>query len=306
MPQGPQLVILAAGRGSRFGGMKQLEPVGPGGVAMIIDYTVYDAVRAGFGEVVLVVGDDSAGPLREAAARRFGRHLPVRLARQRLDDLPGGRAVPAGRTKPWGTGHAVLAARDEVDRPFAVVNADDFYGAGALASLGRFLAEEARPDVTDYAMVGYALGDTLPGDGRPVSRALCRCTGDGWLERIEEVPAIIREGDAGRWEDDRGRRVAAGLDQPVSMNIFGFTPRIMGQLATSFERFFGRTSDLAAGEFYLSDEVDGLIDAGGARVKVLGGAGRWCGITNPGDQALVAERLARLTDEGRYPRELWP
>jgi hypothetical protein len=305
MAQRPQLVILAAGCGSRFGGLKQLEPVGPGGGA-ILDYTVYDAVRAGFGEVVLVVGDDSAGPVREAAARRFGRYLPVRLARQRLDGLPGGGGVPAGRKKPWGTGHAVLAARDLVDRPFAVVNADDFYGAGALESLGRFLAEEAHPGGVEYAMVGYALGDTLPDDGRPVSRALCRTTVDGWLERIEEVPAIVRKGEGGQYEDEGGHPVSVGLDQPVSMNIFGFTPRIMGQLATAFERFLGGTSDPAAGEFYLSDEVDRLIAAGGARMRVLGGAGRWCGITNPGDQALVAERLDRLTDEGLYPRELWP
>jgi len=305
MPQRPQLVILAAGRGSRFGGLKQLEPVGPGGGA-ILEYTVYDAVRAGFGEVVLVVSDASAGPLREAADRRFGRHLPVRLARQRLDDLPAGRTVPAGRNKPWGTGHAMLAARLEVDRPFAVVNADDFYGAGALQAMGRFLRDEARPDGAVHAMVAYALGETLPDDGRSVSRALCRRADDGWLERIEEVPAIAREGDGGRYEDAGGRQVTVGLDEPVSMNIFGFTPRIMARLWHSFEDFLDRMSDPMAEEFYLSNEVNGLIALGQARVRVLGGAGRWCGITNPGDQAVVAAMLDRLTAEGLYPGELWP
>jgi hypothetical protein len=304
MAEQPVLVILAAGRGSRFGGLKQLEPVGPGGEA-ILDYTVYDALRAGFGRVVLVVSEESEDRLRSAAVERFGRHLPVDFVCQRIDDLPDGCSLPPGRVKPWGTGQAVLAARHLVDRPFAAVNADDFYGAGALESLGRFLAAEPGSGTPVYAMVGYGLGATLPDDGNTVSRALCRCTRDGWLEQIEEIPAIARFGDGGLFEDTAGQSRQVGGDELVSMNIWGFTPAIFPQLNEAFGRFLEHRGDSAGDEFYLSNEVNGLIAGGAAKVKVLGGAGRWCGITNPEDKARVAGILAGLTDQGDYPRELW-
>ncbi len=191
----PILVILAAGRGSRFGGLKQLEPVGPGGGA-ILDYTVYDALRAGFDRLVLVVSEESEGPLRQVVAARFGAHLPVSYVRQRLDDLPAGLAVPPDRRKPWGTGQALLAARDVVDRPFAVVNADDFYGAEALDTMGRFLCGGTGDGPPVYAMVGYSLADTMT-DGGTVSRALCRCTADGWLKEIVEIPALEKTPEGG-------------------------------------------------------------------------------------------------------------
>jgi len=300
----PLLVILAAGRGRRFGGLKQLEPVGPGGGA-ILDYTVYDAVGAGFGGVVLVVNEEVEGRLRAVAAERFGSHLPVSFVRQRLDDLPDGVSLPAGSIRPWGTGQAVLAARDAVDRPFTVVNADDFYGATALRSLGRFLTGGADDGIPEYAMLGYRLEDTMT-DGGTVSRALCRCTANGWLEEIVEIPSIARMPDGGgAYEDARGRRCQVGGDQMVSMNIWGFTPRIFPQLSEAFERFLKRSDGSDTDEFYLSNEVNWLIARGEARVKVLGGAGRWCGITNPEDKAGVEGILARLTDEGAYPRELW-
>lgn len=303
MTQKPLLVVLAAGRGSRFGGLKQLEPVGPGGGA-ILDYTVFDALRAGFDGVVLVVSEEVEERMRVAAGERFGRHLPVDFVRQRLDDLPAGFTPPDGRVKPWGTGQAVLAARDLVDRPFSVVNADDYYGAAALGSLGRFLAGEAGDGIAEYAMVGFRLGQTLS-DGGTVSRALCRCTPEGWLEGIEEIPAIARSGDGGVFEDSTGHRRHVGGEELVSMNIWGFTPRIFPQLGEMFARFLDCSGSSTGDEFYLSNEVNGLICGGDARVKVLGGAGRWCGITNPEDKALVAATLTRLTDEGVYPRELW-
>ncbi len=304
MAEQPLLVILAAGRGSRFGGLKQLEPVGPGGEA-ILDYTVYDALRAGFGRVVLVVSEETEDRLRSAAGERFGRHLPVDFVRQRIDDLPDGCSLPPGRVKPWGTGQAVLAARNLVDRPFAVVNADDFYGAGALDSLGHFLAGDPGAGPAVYAMVGYELGATLPDDGNTVSRALCRCTRDGWLEQIEEISAIARFGDGGLFEDTAGQSRQVGGDELVSMNIWGFTPAIFPQLNEAFGRFLEHRGVWAGDEFYLSNEVNGLIAGGAAKVKVLGGAGRWCGITNPEDKARVAGILAGLTDQGDYPRELW-
>ncbi len=303
MVEKPLLLILAAGRGSRFGGLKQLEPVGPGGGA-ILEYTVYDALRAGFGGVVFVVSAEAEERLRAAAAERFGRRTPVAFVRQRLDDLPGGFFLPAGRLKPWGTGHAVLAARELVDRPFAVVNADDFYGAAALESLGRFLAGAADGGTPEYAMVGYRLGETLSGIGA-VSRALCRCTEVGRLEAIEEIPAIARSGEGGVYEDAAGHRCLVGGDELVSMNIWGFTPRVFPQLGESFERFVRRSLGSDTEEFYLSNEINRLIARGAAGVQVLGGAGRWCGITNPEDKPRVEGVLARLTEDGVYPRELW-
>lgn len=300
----PLLVILAAGRGSRFGGFKQLEPVGPCGDA-ILDYTVYDAIRAGFGAAVLVVSREVEDLLRSAATERFGCRLPVSFVRQRLDDLPAGIPLPAGRVKPWGTGQAVLAVRDAVDRPFAVVNADDFYGAAALQSLGRFLTGAADDGTPEYAMVGYRLADTLT-DGGTVSRALCRCTAGGRLEEIMEIPAIAKTSEGGGvYDDAHGRRCQVGGDQLVSMNIWGFTPRVFPQLNEAFKRFLERSGGSTTDEFYLSNEVNGLIAGGAAKVRVLGGAGRWCGITNPEDKARVEGILARLTDEGLYPRELW-
>lgn len=300
----PLLVILAAGRGSRFGGLKQLEPVGPAGEA-ILDYTVYDALRAGFGGAVLVVSEEAEDRLRAAAGERFGRHVPVDFVRQGLDDLPEGCTRSPGRVKPWGTGQAVLASRELVDRPFAVVNADDFYGAGALQTLGRFLAGPMPDGPPVYAMVGYALGATLPDGGGSVSRALCRRTSDGWLEKVVEIPAIERSGEGGVYEDAGGRRCLVGGEELVSMNIWGFTPEVFPQLNGAFARFLESCGDSAGDEFYLSNEVNGLIAEGAARVKVLGGAGRWCGITNPEDRDRVAGIIARLTDQGDYPRGLW-
>ncbi len=299
----PILVILAAGRGSRFGGLKQLEPVGPGGGA-ILDYTVYDAQRAGFGHLVLVVSDESEDPLRQAAAARFGAHLPVSYVRQRLDDLPAGLTVPPDRRKPWGTGQALLAARDVVDRPFAVVNADDFYGAEALETMGRFLRGGTGDGSPVYAMVGYSLADTMTDCGT-VSRAVCGCDGDGWLEDIVEIPAIERTPEGGVYVNAEGQRRLVDGDQLVSMNIWGFTPQVFPQLEAGLVDFFGRQGGPAEREYYLSDQVNRLIAAGVARVKVLGGTGRWCGITNPGDQTRVRDRLTRLTGRGLYPPHLW-
>lgn len=299
----PILVILAAGRGSRFGGLKQLEPVGPGGGA-ILDYTVYDALRAGFGSLVLVVSEEVEDRMRAVAAERFGQHLPVSFVRQRLDDLPADFDVPAGRVKPWGTGQAVLAAREAVDRSFAVVNADDFYGEGALKTLGRFLIDGSRASEPVYAMVGYHLADTMAGGGT-VSRALCRCSAEGWLEEIVEIPAMERTPEGGAYDDTSGRRCLVDGEQLVSMNIWGFTPPVFSQLERGFAGFLQRQSESGKAEFYLSDQINRLIVGDAARVHVLGGAGRWCGITNPDDKVRVDRMLARLTEQGVYPRELW-
>jgi NDP-sugar pyrophosphorylase family protein len=304
MDRKPRLVILAAGRGSRYGGLKQLEPVGPCNQA-ILDYTIHDARQGGFGSVVLVVSGESDGPLRAAAAERFGRHLPVDVVEQRIDDLPPDTHVLGDRAKPWGTGHAVWAARDLVDRPFGVVNADDLYGAGALAALGRFLSG-VDVDSTDWAMVGYRLADTLPADGGSVSRALCLGDRQGHLTAIREIPEIARAGGGAEYVDSLGKTRRVDGEALVSMNIWGFTPAVFPLLERGIAAFLDRTGGAGGAEYYLSDEVDRWVGDGVARVHLLDGAGPWCGITNPEDRELVRERLARLTAEGAYPEELWP
>jgi len=303
MARRPQLMILAAGRGRRYGGLKQLEPVGPGNQA-ILDYTIYDARRGGFGGVVLIVSEESDGPMRAAAAERFGRHLPVDFVEQRIEDLPAGTMVPAGRAKPWGTGHAVWAARDLVDRPFGVVNADDLYGAGALAAMGRFLANAGTAS-TDWAMVGYRLADTLPAEEGSVSRALCLGDRQGRLTAIKEISEIARAGDGGEYVDGTGKTRRVDGDALVSMNIWGFTPAVFPLLGRGITAFLERTSGAGGAEYYLSNEVDRWVGDGAARVELLGGAGPWCGITNPEDRDLVRKRLGRLTADGVYPEELW-
>ena len=193
----PTLVILAAGMGSRYGGMKQLESVGPGGET-IMDYSIYDALRGGFGQAVFVIRSDMEQAFRKMIGSRYEAHIPVSYAFQRLEDLPAGYAIPSGRSKPWGTGQAVLAVAEQVNEPFAVINADDFYGANSFAALGEFLKREETDKVPTYAMVGFTLRDTLTEAGS-VNRGCCRCTADGQLEAITEILNIERDGENARY-----------------------------------------------------------------------------------------------------------
>ncbi len=299
----PTLVILAAGLGSRYGGLKQLVPVGPDG-STIMDYTVYDALRAGFGRIVFVIRPDTEAAFRESVSHRFGRTIEVAYAHQRLDMLPAGFSVPPGRTKPWGTGHAVLAAAPLVSESFAVVNADDFYGADAFASLGAFLrdAEDDAPPV--YAMVAYSLGATLT-EGGSVSRGVCHCTEDGWLEKIVELTAVTKRGHGGEYSDESGQTRSLNADQPVSMNMWAFTRAFAGQLeraVVSFLRLHGTSNRL---ECYLPVVVGDLIQQGLARVKLLSGGNTWCGLTNPGDAERATEVIRALVRRGEYPPNLW-
>jgi len=297
---GLTLVVLAAGLGSRYGGLKQLEAVGPGGETLM-DYSVYDASVAGFGRVVFVIRPEMETAFRVFAQGRYGERVSVTTAHQRLDDIPSGFVVPVGRVKPWGTAHATLAAEAAVAEPFVVVNADDFYGASAFAAAAAFLREPpGTPPV--WALVGYRLRDTLSEAGG-VSRAVCGTDTGGRLTTIEEVHEIAARGPdfTGLAE---GRTLLLKGDEPVSMNIWAFTPEVFGLLRRGFVTFLHRP-DLEKSEYLLPTHVQEAIRSGEARVQVLPAGSVWHGITHPADLPRVQAEMRRLHREGHYPPTLW-
>lgn len=274
------LVIMAAGMGSRFGGLKQMAPLGPSG-QVIIDYSVYDAVRAGFDKAVLIIKKENEADFREMAGRRIERLLDVEYVFQSPEALPCGYTVPEGRVKPWGTGHAVLSARAAVDTPFAVINADDYYGAESY----RLMHEQLLTD-SPSSMVGFALGNTLTESGT-VSRGICTVK-EGYLEGVVEHTAL-----------DKNSGVP--LDTIVSMNLWGFGPEIFGALESGFSDFLATMPDPLKSEFYLPGVVDRLIREEGARFRVLETPERWYGVTYREDAEGVKAAIARMTAEGKYP-----
>jgi len=288
-------VILAAGVGSRYGGPKQIEPVGPAG-ATLLDYSVYDARRAGFATIVVVTRPELA-----AAFERTGATVVI----QRLDDLPPGLALPPGRTKPWGTGHAVLAAASAVSGPFAVVNADDFYGRDGFTRAAEFLAERpAAESPATFAIIAYPLRDTLSAAGG-VNRAVCRADGEGWLESVEEVVDIRRlEDGTYAGTDARGAPVRLSADALVSMNLWAFTPAVFALLRRGLAEFACR-ADAGRSELLISHGIGDAVRRGEARVRLLGTRGRWLGVTYPDDRPRVAAALRQLVAAGEYPERLW-
>lgn len=295
---GLSLVVLAAGVGSRYGGPKQIDRIGPGG-GTLVDYAVYDARRAGFERAILVVREGKEAEMREAVGDRIARRMPLEYAVQ-SSALPAGFVAPQGRTKPWGTGHATLAAAHHLDGPFAVINADDFYGAASY----RVLADALRRPAAEHALVAFPLATTLSADG-PVSRGVCTVDPDGHLASIREILKLERDGDGARYQDGAGAWQHLAGDTPVSLNFWGFGPSVKGALAAGFERFLARSATSVTAEYYLLSAVQELIDAGAARVRVLGGGGPWAGLTHPGDRPRLVELVAGLTASGAYPADLW-
>jgi len=300
----PTLLVMAAGIGSRFGGDKQLEPVGPGGETLL-DYSVFDALRAGFARVVFVIRRDMAERFHDAIGRRYEGRVEVAYAFQQLHDLPAGFTLPEGRTKPWGTGQAVLAAQHLVDTPFAVINADDFYGADSFAQLGAFLAQPERgapPEV--YALVAFRLEDTVSEHGS-VARGVCSVAADGMLASITEVTGIDhREGGGFRAPGPEGERTFTG-EEPVSLNFWGFTPALFGHLREHFAAFLSARRDEPGAEFFLPDAVNALMKAGRVTVRALPTRSQWFGLTYKQDKPGLEQRLRDKADRGEYPRRLW-
>ncbi len=298
----PALVVLAAGMGSRYGGIKQIDPVGPDGEA-ILDYSVYDALDAGFGSVVFVIRRDIEDEFRRVVGARFDSRVDVRYAFQDMEDLPISGVDTSVRSKPWGTAHAVWAAREVVDTPFAVINADDFYGREAYRILGSFLGDRANDD-TDYAMVGFRVDRTLSPNGS-VSRAICETDEAGYLRQIVEHKNIFPDGDTIVSEPESGSRVQLEPDTTVSMNMFGFTPTIFPAIAQGLARFLKEKAGDPKAEYYIPTVLDELIRTGQGRVRVLQSSGQWFGVTYREDRPGVVQALESLANEGAYPRPLW-
>ncbi len=288
--------------GSRYGGIKQIDGVGPDGEA-ILDYSVYDALQAGFGRVVFVIRRDIEDDFRRFVGSRFEKHVDVGYVFQEMDDLPVAGVDFAGRSKPWGTAHAVWAARKAVNEPFAAINADDFYGREAYTILGAWLAERAS-DENEYAMVGFRVDHTLSPNGS-VSRAVCETDDAGALKRIVEHKEIFRDGSAIVSQLNDGSRMTLAPDTTVSMNMFGFTPTFFPAIERGFAEFLRRNAGDPKAEYYIPTVVDELIARGEARMTVLPSSGQWFGVTYREDRESVVAALGKLADDGSYPRPLW-
>ena len=296
------LVGLAAGMGSRFGGPKQLEPLGPSGETML-DYAIHDAMRAGFERVVLVVRREMRDAFERGVVARWGPRIPIELVCQSIDAVPAGFSRPESRTKPWGTGQAVLAAEPAVPGSFAVVNADDFYGPDAYASLAAHLraAEGATPP--RWAVVGFPLRDTLTEAGT-VNRAVLTVDPRGRLQHVEEILGIAWRGDGGVHRDGAGIERELVADTPVSMNMWGFDRTLFDRLESGFRRFLEQRGQEEKSEYLVQAEVQDALRDGAAEVVVLPGTGPWAGVTHPEDRGRVAGVLADLARRGVYPPAL--
>lgn len=300
----PTLLILAAGMGSRYGGLKQLDAMGPSG-EVVLDYSVYDAIRAGFGKVVFVIRRDFEELFRTQIGAKFEGRIAVEYAFQDINDLPAGFTVPEGRTKPWGTAHALLSAANVVNEPFLMINADDFYGQDAYKKIAADLVQPRPNDgKSHWSMVGFYLKNTLSDHGS-VSRGVCTRDAGGMLTTVLEMTKIFKHGDGAENREVEGAHVPLTGDEVVSMNFFGFTPDIFPQLRKAFVSFLEKRGTELKSECYVPAEVDALIHAGKAEVRVLETTGKWFGVTYPDDKAEVVASIRRLIDAGEYPPSLW-
>lgn len=300
------LIIMAAGMGSRYGGLKQLDPLGPGG-EFLLDYSIYDAIKAGFTKVVFVIKKENLELFRETVGERIEKAIKVEYAFQTIEDILENGTIPEGRVKPWGTAHAVYCCRKYVDEPFAVINSDDFYGAEAFKCLADYLGKtQANDNIHRYSMAAYMLKNTLTENGS-VSRGVC-LDKDGDLTSITEHTKIERLSD-GRLinTDENGKIEELDENLHVSMNCWGFTPEFFGTLEKGLKDFFeiNKGEKLNKAEYYLLTAVQDEIDAGTATVKLLETDAKWFGVTYKEDRPKVVEAIRRLIDEGKYPEKLW-
>ncbi|MCL2874223.1 MAG: sugar phosphate nucleotidyltransferase [Defluviitaleaceae bacterium] len=298
----PVLVIMAAGLGSRYGGLKQIDPVGPNG-EIIIDYSLYDAARAGFEQVIFVIKEENKQQFEETVGKRASKLLDVKYAFQSLDDIPKGCKIPENRIKPWGTTHAVLSAKNLIDGSFAAINADDYYGTHSFVLLHEFLESPIGKDnMMPFTMIGYELGNTLTDFGS-VARGVCSVDGNGFLTEINERTNILKEGSSAFYTDNEGTKKMLDINSAVSMNMWGFTKDFISEAEKGFKQFFDKAlpQNPEKAEYYLPLVVNDLINSGDASVKVLKTEDKWYGVTYKEDKPSVSASLKKLHDIGVYP-----
>ena len=301
----PTLLLLAAGMGSRYGGLKQLDGLGPNGET-IMDYSIYDAIKAGFGKIVFVIRKDFEKDFKEKILSKYEGHIPAELVFQSLDALPEGYSVPEGREKPWGTNHAVLMAKDVIKEPFCVINCDDFYNRDSFMVLGKFLASLPENAKNTYAMVGFRVGNTLSENGT-VARGVCSTDENGLLTTVVERTEIMRIDGKVCYKDEQGQWVSIEDNTPVSMNMWGFTPDYFEYSEDYFKAFLADEKNRTnlKSEFFIPLMVNKLVNDKTATVKVLDTTSKWFGVTYSADREGTVQRIQSLVDEGVYPAKLF-
>ncbi len=302
----PILVIMAAGMGSRYGGLKQIDPIDDEG-HIIIDFSLYDAYRAGFRRAVFIIKPEMERDFREVIGNRMEKIMEISYAFQRLDALPDGYAVPEGRVKPWGTGHAILSCDGLIDAPFAVINSDDYYGREAFKLIYGFLSKVKDNKKYQYSMVGYKLGNTLTDFGS-VARGVCEVNEDNMLLSVTEHTRIEKHGDKAEFTEDGGESwTELPMEKTVSMNLWGFTPNMIAELKNRFPEFLeiGLKINPLKCEYFLPSVVSELINEDKAEVKVLRSADKWYGVTYKEDKETVVNAIASMKARGDYPEKLW-
>jgi dTDP-glucose pyrophosphorylase len=301
----PTLFLLAAGMGSRYGGLKQLDGLGPNGET-IMDYSIYDAIKAGFGKLVFVIRKEFEQDFREKIISKYEGHIPCELVFQSIDALPEGFTCPEGRVKPWGTNHAVMMGAPVINEPFAVINCDDFYGSDSYRSMAQYLSSLPEGSKNRYAMVGFRVGNTLSESGT-VSRGICGTDENRMLTSVVERTKIQRMDGEVKYIDDNGEWTATPENTPVSMNFWGFTPDYFGYSADLFVQFLSDPQNMEnlKSEFFIPFVVDKLIAEGTATVEVLDTTSKWFGVTYPEDRPSVVEKIKELVAAGVYPNKLF-
>ena len=298
----PTLFVLAAGMGSRYGGLKQLDGVGPSGET-IMDYSIYDAVHAGFGKLVFVIRKSFSKDFREKIVKKYEHKIPVELVFQDLDNLPAGFSVPEGREKPWGTNHAVMMGKDVIHEPFAVINADDFYGRESYKVLADYLSKLDNTR-NQYCMIGYRVGNTLSESGT-VARGICETDAEGNLTGVVERTQVMRIDGEVKYKDENDQWISIPDNTPVSMNMWGFTPDYFEYSEKYFVEFLKKNIQNPKAEFFIPLVVNELIVNNTAKVKVLDTPSKWFGVTYAEDRPGVVAKLQQLVDDGVYPSPLW-
>jgi dTDP-glucose pyrophosphorylase len=299
----PTLLILAAGIGSRYGGMKQIDQVGPSGEA-IIDYSMYDAIKAGFGKIVFVIRKDIESDFRQFLKHKLSGKIKMEFVHQELAMIPESYTSPPDRIKPWGTAHAVWVAARAIKEPFVAINADDFYGRGSYLKMAEYLISNSKVSSTDFCMIGYQIQHTLSDFGS-VSRGICEADDRSYLKAVVERTEIFRKNGGIVYHDENAREVTLSADTLVSMNIWGFTPLIFNHIEQQFSEFIRNNISNIKAELYIPKIVNDIIKNGKGNVKILPATDKWFGVTYKEDKPLAVQNISKLIEQGVYPDNLW-